>query len=47
MSELEIRQIGEEYRWHFIDEIRPVFKAEKGLTRRVIEAISYHKGEPE
>ena len=47
MSELEIRQIGEEYRWHFIDEIRPVFNAEKGLTRSVIEAISYHKGEPE
>ncbi|MER3557853.1 MAG: Fe-S cluster assembly protein SufB, partial [Thermus sp.] len=47
MSELDLSTLGSEYKYGFIDEIRPVYKAEKGLSKRVVEAISYHKGEPE
>ncbi|WP_038049178.1 Fe-S cluster assembly protein SufB [Thermus caliditerrae] len=47
MSEVDLKTLGEEYKYHFVDEVKPVFVAERGLTRRVIEAISYHKGEPE
>ncbi len=43
---LEIEQIGSEYKYGFVDEVKPVWKAEKGLSRRVVEAISYHKDEP-
>ena len=44
---LEIESIGSEYKYGFVDEVKPVFKAERGLNRRVVEAISYHKGEPQ
>lgn len=47
MNETEIRKIGSEYKYGFVDEVRPVWKAERGLNRRVVEAISYHKNEPE
>lgn len=46
MSEFDIDTLGGEYKYGFVDEIKPVFKSEKGLSRRVIEAISYHKNEP-
>jgi Fe-S cluster assembly protein SufB len=42
----DVATIGSEYKYGFVDEVKPVFKAEKGLSRRVVEAISYHKGEP-
>lgn len=35
-----------EYQYGFHDEIDYVIKEEKGLSRRVIEAISHHKNEP-
>lgn len=41
-----IEDIGNEYKYGFVDEVKPVWKAEKGLNRRVVEAISYHKDEP-
>lgn len=41
-----IEDIGNEYKYGFVDEVKPVWKAEKGLSRRVVEAISYHKDEP-
>jgi len=43
----DVATIGSEYKYGFVDEVKPVFKAEKGLSRRVVEAISYHKGEPQ
>ena len=43
---IAIEDIGTEYRYGFVDEVKPVWKAEKGLSRRVVEAISYHKDEP-
>ncbi|PZA07224.1 MULTISPECIES: Fe-S cluster assembly protein SufB [unclassified Meiothermus] len=43
----DVATIGSEYKYGFIDEVKPVFKSEKGLSRRVVEAISYHKGEPQ
>jgi Fe-S cluster assembly protein SufB len=43
----DVATIGSEYKYGFVDEVKPVFKAEKGLNRRVVEAISYHKGEPQ
>ncbi|AEB12627.1 Fe-S cluster assembly protein SufB [Marinithermus hydrothermalis] len=45
--EFDINTIGSEYKWGFADPEKYVFKAEKGLNRRVVEAISYHKNEPE
>ncbi|ADH62913.1 FeS assembly protein SufB [Allomeiothermus silvanus DSM 9946] len=47
MSDFDVSTIGSEYKYGFVDEVRPVFKSEKGLSRRVVEAISYHKGEPQ
>jgi len=44
---LAVENIGEEYKYGFVDEVKPVWKAEKGLNRRVVEAISYHKDEPQ
>ncbi|MCS7195587.1 MAG: Fe-S cluster assembly protein SufB [Meiothermus sp.] len=41
-----VEDIGNEYKYGFVDEVQPVWKAEKGLSRRVVEAISYHKEEP-
>ncbi len=41
-----VENIGNEYKYGFVDEVKPVWKAEKGLNRRVVEAISYHKDEP-
>ncbi|MCX7601114.1 MAG: Fe-S cluster assembly protein SufB [Meiothermus sp.] len=47
MSEnILVEDIGNEYKYGFVDEVQPVWKAEKGLSRRVVEAISYHKDEP-
>ncbi|GEM82928.1 Fe-S cluster assembly protein SufB [Meiothermus hypogaeus] len=43
---LVVEDIGNEYKYGFVDEVKPVWKAEKGLSRRVVEAISYHKDEP-
>ena len=43
----DVATIGSEYKYGFVDEVKPVFKSEKGLSRRVVEAISYHKGEPQ
>lgn len=42
----DVATIGSEYKYGFVDEVKPVWKAEKGLSRRVVEAISYHKEEP-
>ncbi|MCS7309360.1 MAG: Fe-S cluster assembly protein SufB [Armatimonadetes bacterium] len=39
--------VGTEYQYGFRDEIEYVYKAEKGLNRRVVEMISYFKGEPD
>jgi len=39
--------VGTDYRYGFRDEIEYVYKAEKGLNRRVVEMISHFKGEPD
>lgn len=39
--------VGTEYQYGFRDEIEYVYKAEKGLNRRVVEMISHLKGEPD
>ncbi|GIV18924.1 MAG: Fe-S cluster assembly protein SufB [Armatimonadota bacterium] len=39
--------VGTEYQYGFRDEIEYVYKAEKGLNRRVVEMISYFKSEPD
>lgn len=39
--------VGTEYQYGFRDEIEYVYKAEKGLSRRVVEMISHMKGEPD
>lgn len=47
MSDNNVATIGEEYKYGFVDDIKPVFKSERGLSKRVVEAISYHKSEPQ
>lgn len=43
-----VEQLGlEEYKYHFITEGRPVFKAQRGLSEEVVRQISMHKEEPE
>jgi Fe-S cluster assembly protein SufB len=37
----------EEYKYDFITEDKPVFKAEKGLSESIVRQISAHKEEPE
>lgn len=39
--------VGTDYQYGFRDEIEYVYKAEKGLNRRVVEMISYFKNEPD
>ncbi len=43
----QLAGVKEEYRYGFYDEIQPVFKAERGLSHRVIDQISDQKKEPE
>ncbi|MBI4545964.1 MAG: Fe-S cluster assembly protein SufB [Gemmatimonadetes bacterium] len=37
----------DDYKYHFITEDKPVFKAQKGLNEEVVRQISAHKEEPE
>jgi Fe-S cluster assembly protein SufB len=37
----------DEYKYHFITEDKPVFKAERGLSEEIVRQISAHKEEPE
>jgi len=42
------QQLGtKDYKYGFHDDVKSVFKAEKGLTKKVVEEISGIKGEPE
>src|ERR1051326_1966537 len=36
-----------DYKYGFHDDVKSVFETEKGLTKKVVEAISSIKGEPE
>ncbi|MEJ2313163.1 MAG: Fe-S cluster assembly protein SufB [Gemmatimonadales bacterium] len=43
-----VAELGlDEYKYGFITEDKPVFKAQKGLNEEVVRQISSHKGEPE
>jgi len=48
MAKPEVLSIGEDYirKYGFYDTIQPVFQTGRGLSRRVVEEISYAKGEP-
>src|SRR5690625_7808775 len=37
----------DDYKYHFITEDKPVFKAERGLSEGIVRQISAHKEEPE
>jgi Fe-S cluster assembly protein SufB len=37
----------DEYKYHFVTDEKPVFKAEKGLSEEIVRQISAHKEEPE
>ncbi len=37
----------EEYKYGFVTEAEPVFRAQPGLNEEVVRQISAHKGEPE
>ncbi len=37
----------DEYKYHFVTEDQPVFKARPGLDEEIVRQISAHKGEPE
>jgi Fe-S cluster assembly protein SufB len=49
MAQPDVLQIGEDYlhKYGFYDDIKPVFQTGQGLSRRVVEAISYEKNEPQ
>jgi len=49
MAQPDVLQIGEDYlhKYGFYDDIKPVFQTGRGLSRRVVEAISYEKNEPQ
>jgi Fe-S cluster assembly protein SufB len=43
-----VGQLGlDDYKYHFITDDKPVFKAQKGLSEEVVRQISAHKEEPE
>lgn len=43
-----VAQLGlDDYKYHFITEDKPVFKAQRGLSEEVVRQISAHKEEPE
>ena len=42
-----IAGIGDEYKYGFHDESKPVIKVERGLNEDIIRQISAHKNEPE
>ncbi|BCW95543.1 MAG: Fe-S cluster assembly protein SufB [Fimbriimonadales bacterium] len=48
MAQPDILNLDQDYKqkYGFYDEIKPVFQTERGLTRRVVEEISYQKNEP-
>lgn len=48
MAQPDILNLDQDYtqKYGFYDEIEPVFQTERGLTRRVVEEISYQKNEP-
>ncbi len=48
MAQQDILRLGEDYirKYGFYDTIQPVFQTGRGLSRRVVEEISYEKGEP-
>jgi len=41
------QEFGTTYKYGFSDEEQPVYKTRKGLDRKVVEEISYQKGEPD
>lgn len=48
MAKPDALEFGQDYqqKYGFYDEINPVFQTEQGLTRRVVEEISFQKDEP-
>jgi len=48
MAKPDTLEFGQDYqqKYGFYDAINPVFQTEQGLTRRVVEEISYQKDEP-
>lgn len=48
MAQPDILTLDQDYKqkYGFYDDIKPVFQTERGLTRRVVEEISYQKNEP-
>lgn len=48
MAQPDILNLDQDYKqkYGFHDDIQPVFQTERGLSRRVVEAISYQKNEP-
>ncbi len=47
VTTIDLEQLGESYKWGFRDPENYVFKSRKGLSRELVEEISWLKGEPE
>src|SRR5437899_4279181 len=43
----KVKLAPKDYKYGFHDDIESVFKSEKGLTQKLVEAMSAMKGEPE
>ena len=47
-SKQAVEELGlEEYKYDFVTEAKPVFKARPGLSEEIVREISAHKEEPE
>jgi len=43
----QLTGVKDEYKYHFVDAVEPVFKPERGLSHALIDQISDHKREPD
>ena len=43
----QLTGVKEDYKYHFVDDVKPFFKPKKGLSHELIDQISDHKREPD
>ena len=43
----QLTGVKEDYKYHFVDDVKPFFKPERGLSHGLIDQISDHKREPD
>lgn len=46
-DQIDLAELGEEYKYGFRNEEKPIFKTRKGIDHEIIDQISDHKNEPD